>query len=76
MNLLVCFRGLLYKAAFFTTITKRLNLAIKLVHFSTEANNENAVFNAMDEIYNLEAEVILLHIKKENIEIILNQVLF
>lgn len=30
----------------------------------------------MDEIYNLEAEVILLHIKKENIEIILNQVLF
>ena len=65
-----------YKAAFFTTITKRLNLAIKLVHFSTEANNENAVFNAMDEIYNQEAEVILLHIKKENIEIILNQVLF
>nr|XP_058964192.1 glutamate receptor 2-like [Pocillopora verrucosa] len=62
-----------YKAAFFTTITKRLNLAIKLVHFSTEPNNENAVFNAMDEIYNLEAEVILLHIKKENIEIILNQ---
>ncbi|CAH3162257.1 unnamed protein product [Pocillopora meandrina] len=62
-----------YKAAFFTTITKRLNLAIKLVHFSSEANNENAVFNAMDEIYNLEAEVILLYIKKKNIEIILNQ---
>ncbi|XP_022787773.1 uncharacterized protein LOC111327772 [Stylophora pistillata] len=62
-----------YQAAFFIAITKRLNLAVNLIHFSTEGDNEDAVLKAMAEVYGLEAEVVLLYIKKEKIEIILNQ---
>ena len=68
----------LYQAAYFHAITQRSNLTVNLVQLSEENNNEDLLepaLKVMEEIDNLEAEVILLYIKRDNIQLMLQQVL-
>ena len=78
MNFVFVAEAHLYQAAYFHAITQRSNLTVNLVQLSEENNNEDlleSVLKVMEEIDNLEAEVILLYIKGDNIQLMLQQVL-
>ncbi|KAJ7337781.1 hypothetical protein OS493_007937 [Desmophyllum pertusum] len=68
----------LHEAGYFHAITQRSNLTVNLVQLSKEREYEDPtapILRAMEDIDNLGADVILLYTKKENIELMLQQVI-
>jgi len=69
----------LQEAAYFRAISQKSKLAVDLVELTKANENEDTtapVLRAMEEIKNFEAEAILLFIDKENLELMLQQVIF
>lgn len=70
--------GSLHEAAYFRAISRGSKLTVDLVQFSEPRENEDSaapVLRAMEGIRKYKADVILLYIKKENVELILQQVI-
>ena len=68
----------MHEAGYFHAITQRSNLTVNLVQLSKEREYEYPtapILRAMEDIDNLGADVILLYTKKENIELMLQQVI-
>ena len=68
----------LHKAAYFRAISQTSKLAVDLVQLTKPHENEDPntpVLRTMEEIKKFEAEAILLFIDKENVELMLQQVI-
>ena len=66
-----------HEAGHFHAISRSSELIMHLVQLSKQGENEDAtapIVKALDQIQHFEAEIILLYIEKENVELMLQQV--
>jgi len=76
LNFLVEIR--LHEAGYFHAISKKSQLKVNLVQLSEQEEGEDRIgpiSRAMDDIDKLEPDVVLLYSNKENIELMLQQVI-
>ena len=67
----------LHEAGNFHAISRTSKLTVNLVQLSEQEKNEDPsalILRAMEQIEDFETEVILLYVEKENIELMLQQV--
>lgn len=67
------------EAGYFLTISQRSMMKVFIVQLTERAQNEDPsapISRAIDQVENLHAELILLYVHKENIELMLQQVMY
>ena len=68
----------LHEAGYFRALSRRSNLAVDLVQVSKPGKNEDSkapLLRTMQEIRMSKAEIILLYVNNESMELMLNQVI-